>query len=81
MHELRQDAIVKAKHATRGLLSQAVKGALVINRIRELAQRQTKLVVTFLMSEIFPWKLAKIEDVDCFSKWPVPGFQLRGLCI
>lgn len=80
MHELRQDAIAKAKHATSIGLIMGTLGRQgspkVVNRIRELAQRQGKLVVTFLMSEIFPWKLAKIVDVDCFFQVACPRLSI-----
>merc|ERR1711916_390501 len=48
----------------------------VVDRLRQVLERQGKRVTMFLMSEIFPSKLALIADVDCFVQVACPRLSI-----
>ncbi|CUG93018.1 diphthamide synthesis protein 1, putative [Bodo saltans] len=80
MHTLRQSAIADAKAAgsvgiVMGTLGRQGNPKLV-DRLTALAEQQGKSVVTFLMSEIFPAKLAAIPDVDAFIQVACPRLSI-----
>jgi 2-(3-amino-3-carboxypropyl)histidine synthase len=80
MHTLRQSAIADAKSAASigivmGTLGRQGNPKLV-DRLTALAEQQGKSVVTFLMSEIFPSKLASIPDVDAFIQVACPRLSI-----
>lgn len=80
MHALRRSAIEEAKRASSlgvvmGTLGRQGNPKLV-DRVVALAERQGKHVVTFLMSEIFPSKLATITDVDAFVQVACPRLSI-----
>lgn len=80
MHGLRKAAIAEAsKSQSFGL----VMGTLgrqgnpkLVDRLVALAERQGKHITVFLMSEIFPSKLAMISDVDAFIQVACPRLSI-----
>ena len=80
MHSIRKGAIERAKAAQSFGIIMGTLGrqgnSRVVDRIRELARRQGKTTTLFLMSEIFPSKLALIKDVDAFIQIACPRLSI-----
>eukprot|EP00331_Platyophrya_macrostoma_P005684 CAMPEP_0176416926 /NCGR_PEP_ID=MMETSP0127-20121128/6606_1 /TAXON_ID=938130 /ORGANISM="Platyophrya macrostoma, Strain WH" /LENGTH=377 /DNA_ID=CAMNT_0017797033 /DNA_START=52 /DNA_END=1185 /DNA_ORIENTATION=- len=80
MHALRRAAVKEASGAgSLGLIMGTLGrqgNAKVVDRVASLAERQGKQVTMFLMSEIFPSKLAKIPDVDAFVQVACPRLSI-----
>lgn len=81
MHSIRKGAIERAKAAQSFGIIMGTLGrqgnSRVVDRIRELARRQGKTTTLFLMSEIFPSKLALIKDVDAFIQIACPRLSIK----
>lgn len=80
MRSLRRDAVEKAKAAQSFAIVMGTLGRQghprVVDRIMALAQRQGKRVTLLLMSEIFPHKMALLEDVDCYIQVACPRLSI-----
>ena len=81
MHGLRKAAIEAARGATSVGLIMGTLGRQgnpkVVDRLKRTIEAGGKRTVTqFLMSEIFPSKLAKIADVDCFVQVACPRLSI-----
>ncbi|KAG5473555.1 hypothetical protein LSCM4_03624 [Leishmania orientalis] len=80
MRTLRREAVEKAKEAQSFAIVMGTLGRQghprVVDRIIALAQRQGKRVTLLLMSEIFPHKMAMLEDVDCYIQVACPRLSI-----
>lgn len=80
MHRLRKEAIERGRHATRIGLVMGTLGRQgsprIVDRLTRLIKGAGKTVTLFLMSEIFPSKLALIDDVDCFVQVACPRLSI-----
>lgn len=80
MRRIRKEAIDIAKSAQSIALVMGTLGrqgsTRIVERLQHLAQSQGKQMTTFLMSEIFPSKLALIKDVDCFVQVACPRLSI-----
>jgi 2-(3-amino-3-carboxypropyl)histidine synthase len=80
MRKIRRDAIDRAKRANSVGLIMGTLGRQgnprVVDRLRAILERQGKRVTVYLMSEIFPSKLALIDDVDCFVQIACPRLSI-----
>jgi 2-(3-amino-3-carboxypropyl)histidine synthase len=80
MHSIRKEAIETARTAgsvgiVMGTLGRQGNPRLV-ERLRKIIERAGKTTTLFLMSEIFPAKLAQIDDVDCFVQIACPRLSI-----
>eukprot|EP00796_Vickermania_ingenoplastis_P000458 gene458-240_t len=70
MRTLRKEAVELGKKATSFAIIMGTLGRQghprVVDRILRLAKQQNKRATLLLMSEIFPQKLAQLQDVDCY---------------
>lgn len=80
MRTIRKEAIDKGKTAQSFALIMGTLGRQgnprIVDRIMALAQRQGKRVTLLLMSEIFPTKLARLQDVDCYIQVACPRLSI-----
>ncbi|CAJ1030944.1 putative diphthamide synthesis protein [Leishmania utingensis] len=80
MRALRREAVEKAKVAQSFAIVMGTLGRQghprVVDRIIALAQRHGKRVTLLLMSEIFPQKMALLEDVDCYIQVACPRLSI-----
>ncbi|ORC90239.1 putative diphthamide synthesis protein [Trypanosoma theileri] len=80
MRTLRREAIQKGMAATSFALIMGTLGRQgnprVVDRIVQLAERQGKTVNILLMSEIFPQKLATLQDIDCYIQVACPRLSI-----
>jgi 2-(3-amino-3-carboxypropyl)histidine synthase len=80
MRRIRKDAIDKAAKAGSVGIIMGTLGRQgnprVVDRLRAIIERKGAKVTLFLMSEIFPSKLALIEDVDCFVQIACPRLSI-----
>lgn len=80
MRTLRKAAVEQGKAARSFALIMGTLGRQgnprVVDRIIALAARQGKRVTLLLMSEIFPQKLAKLQDVDCYIQVACPRLSI-----
>jgi 2-(3-amino-3-carboxypropyl)histidine synthase len=80
MHKIRKEAIEKMKAATSVGVVMGTLGRQgnpkVVDRMIRLLEGSGKKVFLFLMSELFPSKLAKIDDVDCFTQVACPRLSI-----
>ena len=80
MHSIRKSAIDVMKQASSVGLVMGTLGRQgnpkVVDRLVRLLEGAGKRVTMFLMSEVFPSKLAMIEDVDCFVQVACPRLSI-----
>ncbi|KEG13809.1 putative diphthamide synthesis protein [Trypanosoma grayi] len=80
MRTLRREAVEKGMTARSFALIMGTLGRQgnprVVDRIIQMAERQGKTVTLLLMSEIFPQKLAKLQDVDCYVQVACPRLSI-----
>lgn len=80
MRTLRKDAVDKGIAARSFAIIMGTLGRQgnprVVDRIIHLAERQGKVVTLLLMSEVFPEKLAKLQDVDCYIQVACPRLSI-----
>ncbi|RHW73644.1 diphthamide synthesis protein [Trypanosoma brucei equiperdum] len=80
MRTLRREAVQLGKAASSFALIMGTLGRQgnprLVDRIMQLAEKRGKTVTLFLMSEIFPQKLARIQDVDCYIQVACPRLSI-----
>lgn len=80
MRTLRHAAVEAGKAATSFAIIMGTLGRQghprVVDRIIELAKKQNKHITLLLMSEIFPQKLAQLQDVDCYIQVACPRLSI-----
>eukprot|EP00796_Vickermania_ingenoplastis_P000523 gene523-289_t len=80
MRTLRKEAVELGKKATSFAIIMGTLGRQghprVVDRILRLAKQQNKRATLLLMSEIFPQKLAQLQDVDCYIQVACPRLSI-----
>lgn len=80
MRDMRKEAIEKAKAAQSFAIVMGTLGRQghprVVDRIIALAEKKGKRITLLLMSEIFPNKMAMLEDVDCYIQVACPRLSI-----
>lgn len=80
MRSMRREAIEAGRGAESFALIMGTLGRQghprVVDRILHLAAKQEKAIYLFLMSEIFPQKLARLQDVDCYIQVACPRLSI-----
>lgn len=80
MRSMRGEAIEAARHAQSFALIMGTLGRQghprVVDRLLHLSRIRNKTISLFLMSEIFPQKLALLQDVDCYIQVACPRLSI-----
>lgn len=80
MRSMRREAIEKARHAQSFALIMGTLGRQghprVVDRLLHLSRMRNKTISLFLMSEIFPQKLALLQDIDCYIQVACPRLSI-----
>ncbi|PWU90672.1 putative diphthamide synthesis protein [Trypanosoma cruzi] len=80
MRTLRKEAVEKGMSAKSFALIMGTLGRQgsprIVDRIIQMAERQGKTVNLLLMSEIFPERLSRLQDVDCYIQVACPRLSI-----
>jgi len=80
MHALRRSAIAAGKQAQSIVFVMGTLGRQgnpkILDRLQQLAERRGIKTAIILMSEIFPAKLAQLQDVDCYVQVACPRLSI-----